>query len=235
LDANPLRVLDCKTDECRAATADLPKLLDHLCAPCARHFRRVRAGLEVLGVGYELDHRLVRGFDYYTRTTFEFSSGAITAAQSGIGGGGRYDGLAEMLGGAPTPGIGFGIGIERVLLASDAEGIPTDLPPMIDAFVVDVAGGEAARDLTALLRRSGLRADRSFDGRSMKAQMRQADRSGARLALIVGPGEEADGTVTLRPLRVNGDQRTIARQAVVAEVAAARAAEELPPADLESS
>jgi len=235
LDANPLRVLDCKTDECRAATADLPKLLDHLCAPCARHFRRVRAGLEVLGVGYELDHRLVRGFDYYTRTTFEFSSGAITAAQSGIGGGGRYDGLAEMLGGAPTPGIGFGIGIERVLLASDAEGIPTDLPPMIDAFVVDVAGGEAARDLTALLRRSGLRADRSFDGRSMKAQMRQADRSGARLALIVGPGEEADGTVTLRPLRVKGDQRTIARQAVVAEVAAARAAQEVPPADLESS
>jgi histidyl-tRNA synthetase len=218
LDTNPLRALDCKREACRDATADVPHLADHLCEPCAAHFDRVRAGLEMLGVPFELDHRLVRGFDYYTRTTFEFASGAIEAAQNGIGGGGRYDGLVEMLGGAPTPGIGFGIGIERVLIACDGEGVFPIAPPALDAFVVDVAGGEAARDLTAALRRAGMRADRAFDGRSMKSQMKLADRSGARLALIVGPGERADGTVTVRPLRDGGEQRTVPVADVIAEV-----------------
>jgi histidyl-tRNA synthetase len=224
LEANPLRVLDCKRDACRAATVDVPRLADHLCEPCAAHFARVRAGLEALGVLFALDHRLVRGFDYYTRTTFEFVSGAIEAAQNGIGGGGRYDELVEMLGGPPTPGIGFGIGIERVLIACDGEGVFPITPPALDAFVVDVAGGEAARHLTAALRRAGMRADRAFDGRSMKAQMKLADRSGARLALIVGPGERADGTVTVRPLRGGGEQRTVPAADVVAVVAA-----EVPP------
>ncbi len=123
---NPLRVLDCKTPACRAATEDAPRFLDHLCDPCAAHFARVRAGLESLGVDFTIDHRLVRGFDYYTRTTFEFAAEALDAAQNGIGGGGRYDGLVELLGGGPTPGIGFGIGIERVLLACDAEGVLRD-------------------------------------------------------------------------------------------------------------
>ena len=208
-EANPLRVLDCKRPECREATQDVPRLVDHLCDACAAHFDRVREGLAALGVPYELDHRLVRGFDYYTRTTFEFASGAIDAAQNGIGGGGRYDGLVEMLGGPPTPGIGFGVGIERVLIACDGEGVLAPDPPALDAYVVDVAGGESARDLTAALRRAGLRADRAFDGRSMKAQMKMADRSGARLALIVGPGERVEGTVTVRPLREEGEQRTV--------------------------
>ena len=217
-EANPLRVLDCKRPECREATEDVPRLVDHLCDACAAHFERVREGLAVLGVPYELDHRLVRGFDYYTRTTFEFASGAIDAAQNGIGGGGRYDGLVEMLGGPPTPGIGFGVGIERVLIACDGEGVLAPDPPALDAYVVDVAGGESARDLTAALRRAGLRADRAFDGRSMKAQMKMADRSGARLALIVGPGERADGTVTVRPLREEGEQRTVPLSEVAALV-----------------
>ena len=123
LEANPLRVLDCKRPACRAATEGAPRLVDHLCDAVPAHFARVRDGLEALGVPYGLDHRLVRGFDYYTRTTFEFASGALESAQNGIGGGGRYDGLVEMLGGPPTPGIGFGIGIERLLLACDAEGV----------------------------------------------------------------------------------------------------------------
>jgi histidyl-tRNA synthetase len=215
VEANPLRVLDCKRPACREATADAPALLDHLCDPCRAHFHRVVAGLDALGVAYRFDHRLVRGFDYYTRTTFEFSSEALAAAQNGIGGGGRYDGLVEMLGGPPTPGIGFGIGIERLLLACDAEGVlPVD-PEPLDAFVVDVVGGEQARDLTAELRRAGLRADRAFDGRSMKSQLKSADRSGARLALIVGPDEMAAGTVSVRPLRGDGDQRTVPRSSVV--------------------
>jgi histidyl-tRNA synthetase len=175
----------------------------------------VRSGLEALGVAYTIDHRLVRGFDYYTRTTFEFAAQALDAAQNGVGGGGRYDGLVEMLGGDPTPGIGFGIGIERVLLACDAEGVfATDAPPL-DAYVIDTAGGSAAVTLTAELRRAGLRVDRAFDGRSMKSQIKSADRSGALVALVIGPAELADGTVGFRPLRSSDEQRTVPRGAIV--------------------
>lgn len=216
---NPLRVFDCKRPECRAATEGAPRMVDYLCDPCAAHFARVREGLEALGVAHVLDTRLVRGFDYYTRTTFEFASLAMDAAQNGICGGGRYDGLAEMLGGDPTPGIGFGMGIERVLAACDAEGVFPPDPPPLDAFVVDVAGGDAARALTAELRRAGLRADRAFDARSMKSQMKLADRSGARVALIVGPAEARAGTVVVRPLRTGtGEQESVARSEVVETV-----------------
>jgi histidyl-tRNA synthetase len=218
---NPLRVLDCKTEECRRATADAPHFLDHLCDPCREHFARVRAGLDALGVPYVIDHRLVRGFDYYTRTTFEFSAAAIDAAQNALGGGGRYDGLAELLGGDPTPGIGFGIGIERVLIACDAEGVfPTAAPPL-HAYVMDTAGGESAVVLTAELRRAGFRVDRAFDGRSMKSQIKSADRSDALVALVVGPKELEAGTVGLRPLRLEGvEQRSVPRAGIVAELRA---------------
>jgi histidyl-tRNA synthetase len=215
---NPLRVLDCKTEECRKATEDAPHFLDHLCDPCAAHFARVRAGLETLGVPYVIDHRLVRGFDYYTRTTFEFAAGALDAAQNGVGGGGRYDGLVEMLGGEPTPGIGFGIGVERVLLACDAEGVSPVAAPPLDAYVIDTAGGESAVALTAELRRAGLRVDRAFDERSMKSQIKSADRSGALVALVVGPQELSEGTVGFRPLRSDEEQRTLPRADIVDEL-----------------
>ncbi len=213
--ANPMRVFDCKRPECRAVTSAAPKLVDHLCVECAAHFARVREGLGSLGVAFEIDPRLVRGFDYYTRTTFEFASGAIEAAQNALCGGGRYDGLVEMLGGPPTPGVGFGMGIERVLVACDGEGVFRVDPPALDAFVVDVAGGDAARAITARLRKAGLASDRAFDGRSMKAQMKLADRSGAAVALIVGPAESAAGTVLVRPLRSGGDQEPVPIAAVV--------------------
>ena len=209
LEANPLRALDCKRPQCRAATDGAPSLVDFLCEPCKAHYERVKTGLAALDVPYEEDHRLVRGFDYYTRTTFEFASQALDAAQNGIGGGGRYDGLVEMMGGPPTPGIGFGIGIERLLMACDAEGVFPVTPAPLDAFVVDVTGGESARDVTAMLRKSGLRADRAFDGRSMKSQLKSADRSGASAAVIVGADELAGGVVSVRPLRGAGDQRTV--------------------------
>ncbi len=219
---NPSRVLDCKTEQCRAATTDAPHFLDHLCDACAAHFARVRAGLDRLGVGYTIDHRLVRGFDYYTRTTFEFAADALDAAQNGVGGGGRYDGLVELLGGDPTPGIGFGIGIERLLLACDAEGVHSTEEAMaarpLHVYVIDTAGGETAVSITAELRRAGLRADRGFDGRSMKSQIKSADRSGALVALVVGPQELAEGTVGLRPLRSAEEQRTVPRDDVVDEL-----------------
>jgi histidyl-tRNA synthetase len=219
---NPLRVLDCKTPECVAATEDAPHFLDHLCDPCRAHFARVRAGLDGLGVAYAIDHRLVRGFDYYTRTTFEFAADALDAAQNGVGGGGRYDGLVELLGGDATPGIGFGIGLERVLLACDAEGVFSTgavvAAEPLHAYVIDTAGGSAAVTLSAELRQAGLRADRAFDGRSMKSQIKSADRSGALVALVVGPQEVAEGTVGVRPLRSEEEQRTVPRASVVDEV-----------------
>jgi histidyl-tRNA synthetase len=198
---NPMRVLDSKRAATRDAVADAPRITDHLSDEAGAHFERVQAGLGSLGVDVVLDPRLVRGLDYYTHTTFEFQSSALDAAQSTVLGGGRYDGLAEDLGGPPTPGIGFGSGIERVLLACDAEGAFPAPPARVDVFVVDVTDGTIARDLTIQLRRAGLRADRAYDGRSMRAQMKAADRSGARLAVVVGPDEAARGVVQLRSLR----------------------------------
>jgi histidyl-tRNA synthetase len=216
---NPLRVLDCKKPECVAATADAPAQVDHLCEPCQAHFDRVTRGLTDLGVGFRIDRRLVRGLDYYTRTTFEFSADAIEAAQNGVGGGGRYDGLAEALGGPPTPGIGFGAGIERILLALDAEGVALGtVGPHIEVFVVDTTGGEAALALTHELRAAGIGADRAFDGRSFKAQLRAADRSGARLAVIVGGDEATRGTVAVKPLRGGGEQTEVERGELVKQV-----------------
>ena len=214
---NPLRVLDCKRRECVRVTADAPRMLDHLCEPCAQHFERVKAGLDALGIAYTLDTALVRGLDYYTRTTFEFAADALASTQNAVGGGGRYDGLAEELGGPPTPGIGFGAGIERILLACDAEGVLAADERLVDVFVVDTAGGDAARDITDELRRAGLSADRAFDNRSMKAQFKAADRSGARVAVVVGPDEVSGRTATVRPLRgdAGGEQETVGRADLV--------------------
>lgn len=215
-EANPLRVLDCKTAECRSATSDAPHLVDHLDSPCAVHFARVLEGLDSLGTAYHLEPRLVRGFDYYTRTTFELAALALDAAQNAVGGGGRYNGLVEQLGGPPTPGIGFGMGIERVLLACDAEGVLRAEPPAPDVFVVDVTGGAEARDLVADLRRAGLRAQRAYDNRSMRAQVKLADRSAAPVAALIGPEELGTGTVTLRWMADrDAPQEHVARSEVV--------------------
>jgi histidyl-tRNA synthetase len=204
---NPLRVLDCKRPQCRAVTEDAPRLVDFLDDECAVHLARVRSGLDALGVTHRLEPRLVRGLDYYTRTTFEFSATALETAQNAVGGGGRYDGLAEAIGGDPTPGIGFGIGIERLLMACDAEGCFAVAAPPADAFVIDLTGGEQARDLVDGLRRAGLSALRAYDGRSLKSQLKQADKSGARFAVIIGAEELSNGVVTLRPLRDGGDTK----------------------------
>ncbi|HLX78014.1 MAG TPA: histidine--tRNA ligase, partial [Acidimicrobiales bacterium] len=176
---DPLRILDCKQPECAKARKDAPRLSQALCDPCRDHFTRVAYGLEAAGIAWTRDEFLVRGFDYYTRTTFEFSSPALTAAENVILGGGRYDKLSLELGGPDVGGIGFGSGIERVLLACDAEGVLADVSDSPEVFVIDVVGGQAARDLTLELRRAGFAAERAFDSRSMKSQLRLADRSHA--------------------------------------------------------
>ncbi len=214
---NPLRVLDCKREACRTATADAPWMVDHLCEPCRAHFTRVRDGLDALSVPWRLEPRLVRGLDYYTRTAFELVAAALETAQNGVGGGGRYDRLVEDLGGPRTPGIGFGIGIERLLLACDTEGVFPSPTAAVDVFIVDTTGGTHALLLTAQLRAAGVACDRAFDDRSMKAQFKAADRSGAALALVVGEREAAEGTVTVRDL-TTGDQDVVGRGDVVDHV-----------------
>ena len=198
---NPLRILDCKRPECRSVRANAPRLSDALCEDCRRHFADVLAGLDRLGIVYEQDDFLVRGLDYYTRTTFEYGSDVL----EGVGGGGRYDGLVAALGGPEVSGVGFGAGIERILLACDADGVLAGgdmrLSRALDAFIVDSSETGIALEISHELRVAGLAVDRAFGGRSMKAQLKAADRSGARVACIVGGDDLAQGLVTIRVLR----------------------------------
>jgi len=210
LRVNPLRVLDCKVDGQKPFVLDAPVISDHLCDACAAHFDAVRAGLAAAGVAFEHDPRLVRGLDYYTRTAFEFVSGGLAASQATVSAGGRYDGLAEALGGPPTPGVGFAMGIDRVQLAMEAQQLaaPQRAP---DCFVVSLGeeGRAAATALLARLRAAGVAADAAYEERPLKAQLRMADRSGASFAAILGEREVAEGTVTLRRL-ADGGQDAVA-------------------------
>jgi len=212
VESHPLRVLDTKDQGTRAVLVDAPRMADHLDAESVAHGERVQAGLRALGIDFEVDESLVRGLDYYTHTLFEFQSSALGNAQSTILGGGRYDGLIEQLGGPPTPGIGFGSGIERVLLTCDAEGVFGAPTLRVDAFVIDTTG-QSATSLTHHLRLAGVATDRAFDGRSMKSQMKAASKSGARYALIVGEDELAQELVTVRDLET-GEQTAVGRDVV---------------------
>ena len=204
-EANPLRILDSKRDDWQEMIETAPQIGDHLTDRAADDFETVQAGLRSLGISFEIAPRLVRGLDYYTGTTFEFQSDALDAAQNAIGGGGRYDGLVEQMGGKPTPGIGFGIGIERVLIVCDAEGVFAGPPAGLDVFVVDTVGGIASMPLLAELRAAGLSADRAYGNRSMKKQWGVADRLGARWGVMLAPREIAEGKVVVRDM-TSGEQ-----------------------------
>lgn len=214
LTKNPLRVLDSKRDEDHAIIASAPRIADFHSDQARTHFASVRGGLERLGIPFVINERLVRGLDYYRHTTFEYVGGTLDSAQNALGGGGRYDGLVEDLGGPPTPGIGFAIGVDRTLLACDDEGVFGAPPTSVQVFVIDTTGGAEALVLTDELRRSGISADRAFESRSMKSQMKAADRSGAAVALIIGSDELASGTVVVRPLR-GGEQVSVSRAEVL--------------------
>jgi histidyl-tRNA synthetase len=215
---NPLRVLDDKRPHIRELTASAPVMLDHLSGTAKAHFETVLAHLDALGVGYVVNPRLVRGLDYYTKTTFEFVHDGL-GAQSGIGGGGRYDGLMAQLGGQDLSGIGFGLGVDRTVLALRAEGKAVGHPSRCEVFGVplgDRAKLELAR-LAAALRATGVRADLAYGDRGIKGAMRAADRSGARIALVAGDRDIEAGTVGVKDLST-GEQVDVPVNSIVAEV-----------------
>jgi histidyl-tRNA synthetase len=206
---NPLRVLDSKRDYDAAVVGGAPKIAEFYSEAAAAHFAAVTAGLDALGIPYTIDPKLVRGLDYYRGTTFEYAGGTLNSAQNALGGGGRYGKLVEELGGPPTPGIGFALGLDRTLLACDDEGVfeaPLGAPTV---FVVDTTGGFEALRLTEELRCAGINADRAFDNRSMKSQMKASDRSGAEYAVLIGSNELEAGMVTVRPLRAEAASQSL--------------------------
>jgi histidyl-tRNA synthetase len=201
-------VLDSKREQDAPIVAAAPQIADFYSEAAAAHFTTVQRGLTALGIPYTVQPKLVRGLDYYRHTTFEYQAGTLDSAQNAVGGGGRYDGLVEALGGPATPGIGLALGLDRTLLACDDEGVFDAPATELDVFVVDTTGGEQALLLTAELRAAGLRADRAYENRSMKSQMKAADRSNAAAAVIIGTNELAEGTAVLRPLRTGEHQQT---------------------------
>jgi histidyl-tRNA synthetase len=209
VELNPLRVLDDKRPEVREQLEGAPLMTDHLCSACKAHHDRVRELLADLSIPWVDDPRLVRGLDYYTRTTYEFDH-PLLGAQSGIGGGGRYDGLSEDIGGPPLPGIGFGLGLDRTVLAMEAEQVAaTAATASTGVTVYGVPLGEEAQrrifGLVAELRRAGIAADMAYDGKKLKGAMRGADRSGAAYAVILGERDIAEGNAQVKEL-TSGDQ-----------------------------
>lgn len=205
---SPLRILDCKKDSDKPYMADAPKITDCLCEECADHFAKLKELLTSAGISFTHDPRLVRGLDYYTKTAFEIKYPPL-GAQSAVAGGGRYDGLIEEMGGNPTPAVGFATGLERLLLALESQNLLPEKNRSVDAYVV--ALGEAAQaegfKLLNSLRQQGLSAAMDFAGRSMKAQMKQANKLGAKYSVILGEDEIAEGVVMLRSMEDSSQEK----------------------------
>ena len=210
-----MRILDCKNERCHSLSIGAPEITDCLCDECAEHFEKVKSYLTAAGVPFTCDPRLVRGLDYYTKTAFEIKYEPL-GAQSAVAGGGRYDGLVEEIGGAPTPAVGFAVGLERVMLAMEMQNLFPEMEEGADAFVV--AMGDEAKDeafcLLAELRDAGLSARMDYAGRSMKSQMKQADKANARYALILGEDELAKGVVTLRDMESSAQEQVALEEIV---------------------
>ncbi|MEV6700090.1 MULTISPECIES: histidine--tRNA ligase [unclassified Streptomyces] len=213
---NPLRVLDDKRPEVQKQLVGAPSLRDYLCDGCKAYHEQVRELLTAEGVAYEDDEKLVRGLDYYTRTTFEFVHDGL-GSQSAVGGGGRYDGLSEMIGGPSLPSVGWALGVDRTVLALEAEGVELELPSTTSVFAVPL-GEEARRVLFSKvteLRRAGVSADFSYGGKGLKGAMKNANRSGARFTIVAGERDLADGVVQLKDME-SGEQDAVAVDEIVA-------------------
>jgi histidyl-tRNA synthetase len=218
IDTNPLRTFDCKVASCRQVLDEAPRIADHLCPDCRSHFDNVLGLLSGVGLQPELDFRLVRGLDYYTRTTFEFQSASLGPTQNAVGGGGRYDGLVAQLGGPPTPGVGFGSGLERVTLVMQQPLQISAAPLIYVVSFTEEARGQAFL-LAQRLRHERMGAELDLAGRSPKGQLKQAARSGAKAAVLLGLPEVPQSTVRLRDLQ-GGADRDVAEEALVAELRA---------------
>ena len=214
-DRNPMRILDCKNEHCRELSVGAPEITDCLCDECREHFEKVKAYLTSAGISYQLDPRLVRGLDYYTKTAFEVQYSPL-GAQSAVAGGGRYDGLIEEIGGNPTPAVGFAVGLERVLLALEKQNLLPVKPGSEDVFVV--ALGESAQaaafKLLADLRNAGLSTSMDFAGRSMKAQMKQTNKANARFVAILGEDEVKESVVMLKDMQTSEQQKIAIKEIV---------------------
>jgi len=209
LKRNPLRLLDCKKPVCQQIANSAPRSIDHLCPQCDEHFNQLKNYLGLLKLPFEINHRLVRGLDYYTRTVFEIQPEA-EGAQSALGGGGRYDDLIEELGGKPTPAIGFAAGLERIVLNLKKQAVPVPplpQPQVFIAYVGDEAKAEAIK-LAATLRRNGIGVIEAIGTKSLKAQLRQANTLGTRHTVIIGDQEVKSGTVILRDMTTS-EQKTV--------------------------
>jgi histidyl-tRNA synthetase len=218
IEINPLRVLDDKRDAVQKQLTGAPMLRDYLCDACKAYHEEVRALLIAAGVSFEDDEKLVRGLDYYTRTTFEFVHDGL-GSQSAVGGGGRYDGLSEMIGGPALPSVGWALGVDRTVLALEAEGIELDIPAATSVYAVPI-GEEARRLLFGVvneLRRAGVATDFSYGGKGLKAAMKAANRSGARYAVVVGERDLAEGVAQLKDME-SGEQQAVALDGIVDEL-----------------
>jgi len=219
-DRNILRILDCKISVCQEAVKNLPRSHEHVCGACSAHFGAVREGLDAQGISYTLDHTLVRGLDYYARTVFEYTHPAL-GAQDAIGGGGRYDGLTRQLGGPDMPAIGFALGIERIMIAlsalvGNAEARGGNLH--LYGIALSEESRKAMASLLAQVRQAGWSADMDYEGRSLKAQLRVANKRGARLALILGDDELRAGQAIIKDLRSSGEQKSVPLARCVDEI-----------------
>lgn len=214
-DRNPLRIIDCKEERCRQFTKGAPALLDHLCEECAAHFDGLKAGLDNLGIQYNVDKGIVRGLDYYTKTVFEFVSNNV-GTQGTICGGGRYDGLVETCGGPATPGIGFGLGIERLLLEMESQGIEIPEPPAMDIYIAAI-GQKAdtfAQQMVYRLRGHGVGAEKDLMGRSLKAQMKYADKMSFNYLIVLGDDEIDSNKAVLKNMKT-GEQKDVSLDSIV--------------------
>ncbi|MEU5683330.1 histidine--tRNA ligase [Streptomyces venezuelae] len=220
IDINPLRVLDDKRADVQEQLVGAPSLRDYLCDACKAYHEQVRELITAAGVAFEDDEKLVRGLDYYTRTTFEFVHDGL-GSQSAVGGGGRYDGLSEMIGGPSLPSVGWALGVDRTVLALEAEGVELELPASTSVFAVPL-GDEARRVLFAKvteLRKAGVAADFSYGGKGLKGAMKNANRSGARFTVVAGERDLAEGVVQLKDME-SGEQSAVAVDDVVAVLTA---------------
>lgn len=218
---NPLRVLDDKRENVQAQLADAPLMVNYLCEACSDHYDAVREYLRIMNVTWEEAPRMVRGLDYYTRTTFEFTH-HLLGAQSGIGGGGRYDGLMASVGGDDLSGIGFGLGTDRTLLACEAEGLAPGSAPHLDVFLVPIGSAAKARlvALSTELRAAGIRNDLAYGDRGLKGAMKAADRSGAPLVVVVGDAEVESGVAQVKTM-ATGDQVSVAWSDLITVISSA--------------